>query len=59
MPAVIGQGPGRRLVIEVLYVEHCPCVPAALSLVHPGPRQSRGLSGSYPAAALAPVPGGR
>ena len=22
------------LVIEVLYVEHCPCVPAALSLVH-------------------------
>ena len=22
------------LVIEVLYVEHCPCVPGALSLVH-------------------------
>ena len=30
-------GGGRTvpgLVIEVLYVEHCPCVPAALSLVH-------------------------
>jgi hypothetical protein len=29
-------GGGRTvpgLVIEVLYVEHCPCVPAALSLV--------------------------
>jgi hypothetical protein len=26
---------------------------------YPGPRQSRDLSGSYPAAALAPVPGGR
>lgn len=33
MPAVIGQGPGRRLVIEVLYVEGCPNYRGALGLV--------------------------
>ncbi len=33
MPAVSEQGPRRRPVIEVLYVERCPNFPAALALV--------------------------
>jgi hypothetical protein len=33
MPVVIGQGPGRRLVIEVLYLEGCPNYRGTLGLV--------------------------
>ena len=33
MPAVTGQGPGRRPVIEVLYVEGCPNYRGTLGLV--------------------------
>jgi hypothetical protein len=34
MPWTRGGRTVPGLVIEVLYVEHCPCVPAALSLLH-------------------------
>jgi hypothetical protein len=33
LPAVPGQGPGRRPVIEVLYVEGCPNYRGTLGLV--------------------------